>query len=147
MLAIKCRLIFHLERYYSQKTPNLSLSVGAELLAGTKFVQSFSSPSYLKSLQVSANLVEPGENALVLHSGYFGDSFADWCVFNSLDYLSCPNRTSSLDTYGATVTQIKAPIGSTVPLTDIEKALKEKKYKVLTFTHVDTSTGTFVPCE
>jgi len=26
---------------------------------------------------VSSNLVEPGENVLVLHSGYFGDSFAD----------------------------------------------------------------------
>lgn len=25
---------------------------------------------------VAANLVEPGENALVLNSGYFGDSFA-----------------------------------------------------------------------
>jgi alanine-glyoxylate transaminase/serine-glyoxylate transaminase/serine-pyruvate transaminase len=74
--------------------------------------------------QVSANLIEQGENALVLHSGYFGDSFAD-----------------CLDTYGAVVTQIKAPIGATVPLTDIEKALKEKKYKILTFTHVDTSTG------
>lgn len=29
--------------------------------------------------QVAANLVEPGDNALVLHSGYFGDSFEDWC--------------------------------------------------------------------
>ena len=29
--------------------------------------------------QVAANLVEPAENALVLHSGYFGDSFEDWC--------------------------------------------------------------------
>lgn len=28
--------------------------------------------------QVAANLVEPGENVLVLNSGYFGDSFADW---------------------------------------------------------------------
>ena len=56
---------------------------------------------------------------------------------------------ASLDTYGATVTQIKAPIGATVPLVDIERALKEKKYKILTFTHVDTSTGMFLPdsCE
>ena len=30
--------------------------------------------------QVAANLVEEGEEALVLHSGYFADSFADWCV-------------------------------------------------------------------
>lgn len=30
--------------------------------------------------QVASNLVEPGETALVLNTGYFGDSFADWCV-------------------------------------------------------------------
>ncbi|KAF8159782.1 pyridoxal phosphate-dependent transferase [Crassisporium funariophilum] len=74
--------------------------------------------------QVAANLVEPGEQVLVLHSGYFGDSFAD-----------------CFETYGAEVTQLKAPIGGTVPLADVEKALRERKYKVLTFTHVDTSTG------
>ncbi|KAJ8094678.1 hypothetical protein PM082_010684 [Marasmius tenuissimus] len=74
--------------------------------------------------QVASNLVEAGENALVLHSGYFGDSFAD-----------------CLGTYGANVDQIKAQIGGAVPLPDIEKALKSKKYKVLTVTHVDTSTG------
>lgn len=28
--------------------------------------------------KVASNLVEPGENVLVLHSGYFGDSFTDW---------------------------------------------------------------------
>ncbi|KAF8998567.1 PLP-dependent transferase [Cyathus striatus] len=74
--------------------------------------------------QVAANLVEAGENALVLHSGYFADSFAD-----------------CLQTYGANVKQLIAPIGGTVPLEDIEKELKAKKYKVVTFTHVDTSTG------
>jgi alanine-glyoxylate transaminase / serine-glyoxylate transaminase / serine-pyruvate transaminase len=29
---------------------------------------------------VSSNLVEPGEDALVLNIGYFGDSFAEWYV-------------------------------------------------------------------
>lgn len=28
--------------------------------------------------QVSANLVEAGDDVLVLNTGYFGDSFADW---------------------------------------------------------------------
>ncbi|KAG9081700.1 hypothetical protein FS749_007461 [Ceratobasidium sp. UAMH 11750] len=73
---------------------------------------------------VASNLVEPGEDALVLHSGYFGDSFAD-----------------CLETYGAKVKQVKADIGAAVTQVDLEKALKEKKYKVVTFTHVDTSTG------
>lgn len=73
---------------------------------------------------VAANVIQPGEEALVLNSGYFGDSFAD-----------------CLETYGAKVDQIKAPIGSKPSLTEVEEALKKKQYKVLTFTHVDTSTG------
>ncbi|KAG7085263.1 hypothetical protein E1B28_013867 [Marasmius oreades] len=71
--------------------------------------------------QVASNLVEPGEHALVLNSGYFGDSFAD-----------------CLTVYGANVDQIKAQVGDAVAVSDIEKALKTKKYKVVTVTtHFD----------
>lgn len=34
--------------------------------------------SFLTFDQVSANLVEAGDDVLVLNTGYFGDSFADW---------------------------------------------------------------------
>lgn len=74
--------------------------------------------------QVAANITEPGDNALVLHTGYFADSFAD-----------------CFETYGVHATQLKAPIGERPQLDEVEKALKEKKYKVITITHVDTSTG------
>ncbi|KAG2098228.1 pyridoxal phosphate-dependent transferase [Suillus discolor] len=74
--------------------------------------------------QVSANLVEPGKNVLVLHSGCFADSFAD-----------------CLQTYGANVDQIKAEIGGAVKEADIENTLQVKKYKIVTVTHVDTSTA------
>lgn len=74
--------------------------------------------------QVAANLTEPGEEALVLHTGYFADSFAD-----------------CFETYGVKATQLKAPIGDRPQLDEVEKALKEKKYKVITITHTDTSTG------
>ncbi|OBT52286.1 hypothetical protein VE04_07010 [Pseudogymnoascus sp. 24MN13] len=50
-------------------------------------------------------------------------------------------RWSCTPTYGANVTQLKAPIGSRPQIPEIEKALKEKKYKLVTVTHVDTSTG------
>lgn len=73
---------------------------------------------------VAANLVEPGENVLVLTTGYFGDSFAD-----------------CFKVYGANVTQLKPPVGSRPQLPEIEKALKETKYKLISVTHVDTSTG------
>ena len=72
----------------------------------------------------AANLIEPGEEVLVLHTGYFADSFAD-----------------CFTTYGAKPTQLKAAIGDRPQIDEIEKALKEKKYKAVTVTHVDTSTG------
>ncbi|CAI6338306.1 unnamed protein product [Periconia digitata] len=74
--------------------------------------------------QVAANLVEPGDEVLVLHTGYFADSFAD-----------------CFETYGVKATQLKAPIGDRPQLDEVEAALKEKNYKILTVTHVDTSTG------
>lgn len=61
---------------------------------------------------------------MVLHTGYFGDSFA-----------------ASFETYGVNATQLKAPIGDRPSLAEIEEALKSKTYKVITITHVDTSTG------
>ncbi|XEV06904.1 hypothetical protein FSHL1_012191 [Fusarium sambucinum] len=73
---------------------------------------------------VAANLVEAGEDALVLSTGYFGDGFAD-----------------CLRAYGANVTKIDGEVGGRPQLPEIEKALSEKKYKILTVTHVDTSTG------
>lgn len=73
---------------------------------------------------VAANLAEQGDDVLVLHTGYFADSFTD-----------------CFQTYGVNATQLKAPIGDRPQLPDVEKALKEKKYKIITVTHVDTSTG------
>jgi alanine-glyoxylate transaminase/serine-glyoxylate transaminase/serine-pyruvate transaminase len=74
--------------------------------------------------QIASNLTEPGDEVLVLHTGYFADSFAD-----------------CLEAYGAKPTQLKAPIGGRPALEEIEKALREKQYKMITITHVDTSTG------
>lgn len=73
---------------------------------------------------VAANLAEKGDDVLVLHTGYFADSFAD-----------------CFETYGVNATQLKAPIGDRPQLPEVEKALKEKNYKLITVTHVDTSTG------
>lgn len=73
---------------------------------------------------VAANLVEPNEDVLVLGTGYFSDGFAD-----------------CLRVYGASVTDLRAPVGQKPTLEQVEKALGEKKFKMITVTHVDTSTG------
>jgi len=71
-----------------------------------------------------ANLVEPGEKALVVNTGYFSERFA-----------------SILERYGAQVTLIPASPGSRPSLEQIKSALESDTYKLLTLTHVDTSTG------
>ena len=54
----------------------------------------------------------------------------------------CLSCFPSLEAYGAKVDSIIAEFGTAVAKSEIEKALKAKKYKAVTFTHVDTSTGT-----
>jgi len=71
-----------------------------------------------------ANLIEPGDKALVLSTGVFGDRFEDL-----------------LTRYGAQVTVLRAPLGGTIPLEEVETTLKDGTYKLMAFTHVDTSTG------
>lgn len=73
---------------------------------------------------VASNLVEPGDAVLVLGTGYFSDGFAD-----------------CLRVYGADVTLLSAPVGSRPSPDEVDSALKAKQYKMVTVTHVDTSTG------
>lgn len=71
-----------------------------------------------------ANLVEEGDRALVVDTGYFSQRFA-----------------VLLERYGAQVNQVNAPVGGRPSLDEIEQALKNGSYKLVTVTHVDTSTG------
>lgn len=76
----------------------------------------------------AANLIEDGDKALVVNSGYFSDRMGD-----------------ILERYGAKVTHVRAPIVGDAPtLQDVQSALKQGGYKVMAFTHVDTSTAVVV---
>ncbi len=73
----------------------------------------------------AANLIEPGDYALVVNSGYFSDRFA-----------------KILERYGAIVTHVHArTVGDAPPLDEVEAALTSIKPKIMTITHVDTSTA------
>lgn len=79
----------------------------------------------------AANLIEPGDPALVVNSGVFGDRFGE-----------------ILQRYGAEVTHVRAPdIGASPPLDAVRTALETpstssgQSYKVMTITQVDTSTA------
>ena len=72
----------------------------------------------------AANLVEPGDNVLVISTGYFGERFAEL-----------------LKRYRAEVTVLRAPLGGIVSPDEVETQLKKEAYKLMAFTHVDTSTA------
>ena len=72
-----------------------------------------------------ANLVEPGDKALVVNTGVFGDRFGEL-----------------LERYGADVTHVRASaIGDAPSLDQVETALQQVRPKLMTITHVDTSTA------
>jgi alanine-glyoxylate transaminase/serine-glyoxylate transaminase/serine-pyruvate transaminase len=71
------------------------------------------------------NIVEAGDRALVVNSGYFGDRYG-----------------ALLQRYGVDVTQVRASaVGGVPSLEVVETALQEGGYKLMTITHVDTSTA------
>lgn len=79
----------------------------------------------------AANLVEPGERALVVNTGYFSDRLA-----------------RILERHGAEVVQVRAgAVGDAPSVQEVERALASGRFKVMTVTHVDTSTGVLAPVE
>ncbi len=72
----------------------------------------------------AANLIEPGDKALVANSGYFGDRMG-----------------AILERYGAQVTHVRAAVGGVPNPAEVAAALAKDSYKLLTITQVDTSTG------
>ena len=79
---------------------------------------------------LGANVLEDGDEVLVISQGYFGDAWAEWAENN-----------------GAKVTKVKASEPGGFPdLAEIKK-LDLKRFKVATMTNVDTSTAVRAPVQ
>jgi alanine-glyoxylate transaminase/serine-glyoxylate transaminase/serine-pyruvate transaminase len=74
-----------------------------------------------------ANLLEEGDKVLVISTGYFGKRYAEL-----------------IRRYGVEPDILEAPLGGTPDISTIEQKLKTNTYKLMTFTHVDTSTAVMV---
>lgn len=77
---------------------------------------------------IIANLLEPGDNAIVCINGYFGQRLAELA-----------RRT------GADVRTLEAQPGEIVDVDDLDAMLKERAAKVVAFVHVETTTGAMQP--
>ncbi len=71
-----------------------------------------------------ANLIEPGDPAVVVETGWFSQRMAD-----------------ILARWGASVVRVPAPPGDSPSLEAVAEAVAKARPKVVTLTHVDTSTG------
>ncbi|KAI3627640.1 hypothetical protein GLX27_000688 [Malassezia furfur] len=109
------------------------VSAFGEVLAGLRRVMYASKDSQPVVLSGSGNMgwdlatlniLEPGDDVLVLQTGHFSDLWED-----------------SLLPYGINVTKLTAPVGERPSIEEIKEALKQKKYRAITITQVDTSTG------
>ncbi len=72
----------------------------------------------------AANITEPGDNVLIVHTGYFSDRMAD--IFRL---------------HGANVDVVPSAVGDLPQVEAVRAQLKAKRYKTISITHVDTSTG------
>jgi alanine-glyoxylate transaminase/serine-glyoxylate transaminase/serine-pyruvate transaminase len=72
----------------------------------------------------AANLIEPGDRVAVVNTGHFSDRMA-----------------RILERHGAEVTHLRAPVGEAPRREQLESALSGGRYKAVSITHVDTSTG------
>ncbi|APR79300.1 Serine--glyoxylate aminotransferase [Minicystis rosea] len=77
-----------------------------------------------------ANVIEAGERAVVVNTGYFSDRMG-----------------SILERLGARVVHVRAPVGGAPSLEEIEKAVAAEPTKLVTITQVDTSTGVLADVE
>ncbi|HEY3313153.1 MAG TPA: alanine--glyoxylate aminotransferase family protein [Anaerolineales bacterium] len=103
-----------------EKTRQVFLADGSDW-QGQPFILAGSGTLAMDS--AAANLVEPGDKALQVVTGYFSDRFQ-----------------VIMERYGAQVTRVAAPPGGRPELAEVEKWLREG-FKILAVTHVDTSTG------
>ncbi|MBU8895620.1 alanine--glyoxylate aminotransferase family protein [Corallococcus sp. M34] len=78
----------------------------------------------------AANLVEPGDAVLVVNTGYFSDRMAH-----------------ILERHGARVTHVRAPPGEAPDVARVEAELARGGFKLMSVTHVDTSTAVLAPME
>ena len=77
-----------------------------------------------------ANVVEPGHRAVVVNTGYFSDRMG-----------------AILERLGARVAHVRAPVGGAPDPAEVERVIAEGPTKLVTITHVDTSTGVLADVE
>ncbi len=120
----------HMDGYFAKAFGRVLANARAVFLAPAAQPFVIAGSGTLAMEIATANLIDPGERAVVVNTGYFGD-----------------RMRLILERQGARVDEVRAPLGDVPDLGALERALTGQPAKLVAVTHVDTSTGVRAPVE
>jgi alanine-glyoxylate transaminase/serine-glyoxylate transaminase/serine-pyruvate transaminase len=129
--AMSTPLLGHLDPKFLEIMNEVQAQLRAVLRTQNPFTIAVSGTGSAGMEAALVNLLEPGDTAIVVASGVFGNRMAD-----------IVGRT------GARLVKLEIPWGETIEPARLEEALKaEGKVKVVALVHAETSTGAHQPME
>jgi len=129
--AMSTPLLGHLDPKFLEIMNDVQAQLRAVFRTGNPFTIAVSGTGSAGMEAALVNLLEPGDTAVVVAAGAFGNRMAD-----------IVGRT------GARLVKLDVPWGETVEPARLEAALKaESKVKVVALVHAETSTGAHQPME
>jgi alanine-glyoxylate transaminase/serine-glyoxylate transaminase/serine-pyruvate transaminase len=129
--AMSTPLLGHLDPKFLEIMNEVQAQLRAVLRTSNAFTIAVSGTGSAGMEAALVNLLEPGDTAIVVASGVFGNRMAD-----------IVGRT------GARLVKLEVPWGETIEPARLEEALKaEGKVKVVALVHAETSTGAHQPMD
>jgi alanine-glyoxylate transaminase/serine-glyoxylate transaminase/serine-pyruvate transaminase len=129
--AMSTPLLGHLDPKFLEIMNEVQAQLRAVLRTENAFTIAVSGTGSAGMEAALVNLLEPGDTAIVVASGVFGNRMAD-----------------IVGRAGARLVKIEVPWGETVEAAQLEEALKrEARVKVVALVHAETSTGAHQPMD
>jgi len=129
--AMSTPLLGHLDPKFLEIMNDVQAQLRAAFRTGNPFTIAVSGTGSAGMEAALVNLIEPGDTALVVAAGVFGNRMAD-----------------IVGRCGGKLVKLEVPWGETIEHARIEEALrKEGKVKVVALVHAETSTGAQQPIE
>ncbi len=128
-MAMSAPLVGHLDPYFTSLMDDTMELMRYTFRTKNKLTFPISGTGSAGMEAAFDNFIEPGDTAVIGVNGVFGERMVD-----------------NAQRAGATVVQVKADWGNIIEAEQIEAALKaQKKVKLLSLVHVETSTGVLQP--
>jgi alanine-glyoxylate transaminase/serine-glyoxylate transaminase/serine-pyruvate transaminase len=114
----------HLDPYFQQVMDDIKVLLRYGFQTENEFTIPVSGTGSAGMEAALSNMIEQDDNVLICIKGYFGERMYE---------IACR--------YSDHVDRLERPWGEAFDVEEIERALKEKSYKLVAIVHVETSTG------